>query len=83
MVPDLGPTDGLVSGFLGSDGPDAVLEKVSCEGSVLRACVRVCHVCQLPAWSNKLQYDAGILIPRIEVSRGVYVDLDQNNQPHS
>lgn len=40
MVPDLGPTDGLVSGFLGSDGPDAVLEKkVSCEVSCV--CVYV------------------------------------------
>ncbi len=52
MVPDLGPTDGLVSGFLGSDGPDAVLEKVSCEGGVLRACVYVMYVSYPPGLTN-------------------------------
>ena len=58
-VPGLGPTDGLVSGFLGSDGPDAVLEKEFYvrEVSCVRACV--CMSCKLSAWSNKLECDAG------------------------
>jgi hypothetical protein len=69
MVPDLGPTDGIVSGFLGSDGPDAVLEKkfhVRC-----LAWVCVCMPCM------QVTRNSSTTLAEVYV-----LDLDQNNQPH-